>query len=968
MIVDELVLKLQADISDLTKKLDQVDAQAEKKGKSLGDKLFGGLKSFAPQIAGIFVASKIFDFFKGAIQGAQKFEQAMLKSSSAAKAFGQNVHATQTQVKELAADGFLNLEQSARSMQLALSAGFSTKEAGKFITALKDVSAQGNIIGDAGQSIEDFFKGVLTNSADLIENINPQIRGINTEYQKLKKSVGDAAAQQYLYNETLKFSAKFQGDAANYLQTTAGRQKQLAAEMERNSAEVGRTLMPIWDSLVSGFKGAMAELGAGLKIIREFFDSYKTSAGQALIEEKAKLEELAAAVGLTVAQKQRLAALNNQIATDYGGYLKKLGLENAALHLQKQLIKDVDRLRSKDLIDVKQELSAVNKEIIRVTQTGEVREGATKQIASVQTKLISARLQELQDRKTLVETELDKREAELNQDDKSKRPGKKSDGGKQAAADPFGYTEARDELKKLNAEYNAFLRQNKKLTDQQRQEAAADFQQRQDTVLRNLRTSYAAYIEDTLEADKLANEQQFKDQLAELERLNIAKGRKEEDYENKKAKLKEQYNKKNAEAELAAIARTAQAAGNIINGVGGAISGIRDNNAQQALGGIGQAVGAFSPAAGAIVSTVGSVVTTIQSFFNKSEEEAKKAREAEQRRHEEQLAILKLQADYQKSMLELDRARAELPFKQLQRELRLIDINAQAQELSGADAEFVKTQRLTQRQAAITNVLSSESGSISGGQLFGGVQGTSQSITQFLKERDAQAVAVTQFMGLVEQVGSGNLTLDQYYAIREQIKSYKGLVPDSLYNSIINKYSGDTAYGGTRTTYEGGVQKTTVIGNSSQISAARTLVSEIQSDTAIAENLLSLIEQQNQTQLEIAASSKQTAQNTTKIALREDRQRAFVDVFGGSLNSSQGTISTNTLPQSIGSAIAITRQTDSIYERIARTGEVTNDILRDIRFLMNELLKANDNNSFTNTGITVEQFAALDAEFTRLSR
>jgi len=972
MIVDELVLKLQADISDLEKKLNKLDADAEKRGKSLGEKLFAGIKSVAAPLAGLFAGAKITEFFSTAIKNAQKFEQSMLKAESAAKAFGQSVRATKSEVQDLASDGFLTLQQSARSMQLALSAGFSTKEAGKFITALKDVSAQGNIIGDAGQSIEDFFKGVLTNSADLIENINPQIRKINTEYQKLKTTVGEAKAQQFLYNETLKFSAKFQGDAARYLETSEGAMKRLNAEFTAASTEIGRSLEPLFSRLIGLLTDFVKMARQATTAIREFIDSFSQTSGERLVEEKMKLEELGKAAKLTADQKTRLAEINAQISQNYDKYLRQLGQENASLEVQANLIQKIDTLKKLSLKDLDARIKETNDKLIQATRATQetglfnfidvaLPGGATGQAIKGQRINEVARLgQELALQQNV-------RESLVAEFEKQEKQAAKA-GKATTKADPFGFREASLDLAKLETEYAKFLAQNKKLTKQQQAEALADFNQRKETVIRNLRTSYAAYIEDTLEADKLANEQQFKDQLAELERLNIAKGRKEEDYENKKAKLKEQYNKKNAEAELAAIARTAQAAGNIINGVGGAISGIRDNNAQQALGGIGQAVGAFSPAAGAIVSTVGSVVTTIQSFFNKSEEEAKKAREAEQRRHEEQLAILKLQADYQKSMLELDRARAELPFKQLQRELRLIDINAQAQELSGADAEFVKTQRLTQRQAAITNVLSSESGSISGGQLFGGVQGTSQSITQFLKERDAQAVAVTQFMGLVEQVGSGNLTLDQYYAIREQIKSYKGLVPDSLYNSIINKYSGDTAYGGTRTTYEGGVQKTTVIGNSSQISAARTLVSEIQSDTAIAENLLSLIEQQNQTQLEIAASSKQTAQNTTKIALREDRQRAFVDVFGGSLNSSQGTISTNTLPQSIGSAIAITRQTDSIYERIARTGEVTNDILRDIRFLMNELLKANDNNSFTNTGITVEQFAALDAEFTRLSR
>ncbi len=99
--VDELVLKLQADISDLEKKLNKLDADAEKRGKSLGEKLFAGIKSVAAPLAGLFAGAKITEFFSTAIKNAQKFEQSMLKAESAAKAFGQSVRATKSEVQDL---------------------------------------------------------------------------------------------------------------------------------------------------------------------------------------------------------------------------------------------------------------------------------------------------------------------------------------------------------------------------------------------------------------------------------------------------------------------------------------------------------------------------------------------------------------------------------------------------------------------------------------------------------------------------------------------------------------------------------------------------------------------------------------------------------------------------------------------------------------------------------------------------
>lgn len=986
MIVDELVLKLQADISDLEKKLNKLDSDAEKRGKSLGEKLFGGIKSIAAPLAGLFAGAKIMEFFSTAIKNAQKFEQSMLKAESAARAFGQSVRATKSEVQDLASDGFLTLEQSARSMQLALSAGFSTKEAGRFITALKDVSAQGNIIGDAGQSIEDFFKGVLTNSADLIENINPQIRQINTEYQKLKTTVGEARAQQFLYNETLKFSAKFQGDAARYLQTSEGAMKRLNAEFNAASTEIGRTLEPLFARLIGLLTDFVKMARQATTAIREFFDSFSQTNGQKLVDEKMKLEELAKTTQLTADQKLRLAEVNRQITQNYDKYLRQLGQENASLEVQANLIQKIDMLKKMSVKDLEARIKETNTKLIEATratnETGlfslidaALPGGATGQALRGQRINEVARLGQ---EKALQETVLSDLQAEFEKQEKQAR----KSGGKIAKADPFGFREASLDLAKLQVEYAKFLAQNKKLTDQQRQEAAADFQQRQETVLRNLRTSYATYIEDTLEADKLANEQQFNDQLAELERLNIAKGRKEEDYEKKKAKLKEQYNKKNAEAELAAIARNADAANKISSG---ALSIRNAQNAGQALGGIGQAASGFSPAIGAAITGAVAVGATLVSLFGKSEEQRRQEAEAAEAQRSEQIRIAELQSSYLKSQLEIAKAAAETPFKNLQKELRLTDIRAQIRELSGVDKLESDSIRLSERLGLISSTLSAESGTISGGQLFSNVQGTAASLTSFLKERESQAASIQGLNNYVNglggiNTGDGFLNLSYLPEGEAAINSFN--VPQELKNAALAKlrqialndiegWRANRAVGlGASSANQIAAQMAAQV--SGMFSGASgdfsSLINEVQIDTTRAENLLSLIEQQNQTQLEIAASSKQTAQNTTKIALREDRQRSFVDVFGGSLNASEGTIRTNTLPQSIGSAIAITRQTDSIYERIARTGEVTNDILRDIRFLMNELLKANDNNSLTNTGITVEQFAALDAEFTRLSR
>jgi hypothetical protein len=125
---------------------------------------------------------------------------------------------------------------------------------------------------------------------------------------------------------------------------------------------------------------------------------------------------------------------------------------------------------------------------------------------------------------------------------------------------------------------------------------------------------------------------------------------------------------------------------------------------------------------------------------------------------------------------------------------------------------------------------------------------------------------------------------------------------------------------------------------SAALSPASALKSEITSDTSIAENLLSVVEQQQQIQLEIANSTKKTADNTTKLVETPQRQSSIIDISRGYTRSLGQVLNpgiTNTgLPSSIKAAVLATDIQKSIQERSLDKLQNIETIQRDSRELL----------------------------------
>ena len=131
--------------------------------------------------------------------------------------------------------------------------------------------------------------------------------------------------------------------------------------------------------------------------------------------------------------------------------------------------------------------------------------------------------------------------------------------------------------------------------------------------------------------------------------------------------------------------------------------------------------------------------------------------------------------------------------------------------------------------------------------------------------------------------------------------------------------------------------------------------SEITRDTTTAENLLSVIEQQLQTQQEIQKNTKVTAD---RLSETPGRNSSIIDIsrgFSRSLGAIVNPQLTNTgLPQSIAAAVLATDIQKSIQERTVKGIEDLVTIQRDSRELLSIIGKTLAGTNTANSALLVQ--------------
>jgi hypothetical protein len=512
-------------------------------------------------------------------------------------------------------------------------------------------------------------------------------------------------------------------------------------------------------------------------------------------------------------------------------------------------------------------------------------------------------------------------------------------------------------------------------TQKQFNEAGLKFTLDSENLRSQLEQQIAEYTEEKYMAEAEALKQQYNQQIGNVYELVDAKLISESEAEEKLTKIRQANAKKESDLRAKSLSETltgadnivkslgaigqATTAGGVISGAGGLLGGIGGLQGafkkgglfgeNSTLGGLTGALGTVAP----FVAVGGSIVSGISSLFSKSQEELQKEAAETERRHQEALKILQLQEDHSRNLLALAEAEAKTPFENLQRNLRLIDIQASREQLGGASKDVVDRNRLTARQSAYQQILSEQGGKIAEGQLFGDVQSTPESLVDFLNKRASEATAIAQFNALIQSTAEPDMSFGRMEAMLGIAKTYNGLIPAALYSTGIAglervvRYlhpKSETDRADTRQWNESDTQfrarQASVFGNvlsalSSARSGAAGLVSEISIDTSRADSIVSVLHDSLQNQQEIKDFTGQTAANTAKLTQIDDRKFSYLDLGQKRVISKGFNVSVDKLklPDSVSSTVLAASSTSapsdtlSAFRRMIDLAEEANDYL-----------------------------------------
>lgn len=839
------------------------------------------------------------------------------------------------------------------------------------------------------------FAGTLkSNTNSALNSIENQAGSMGSKVSGVFTKIGVAAAAAFAVDKVITFfkSAVDEAEKAEKASGKVGKGaadsfKKAEADIDEAIVNIKKTIGGPLLSLVRTLYDAVATVLGGItKIVNKIADAFTTKDAEQIAAAYQKQRNELRALG---SEMDRLSSINKRTAEEelqlaklketLADRAQKLGINYAELTQKtksyKEQLQEVERIeRAQAKAEVgrlgaslqgglgylEQRRDELKADMARARSRGD-----RQSIIEINKEILELGPRIERQKRTIDETikRFKDMDAPLKEEAKAEAPGAPVSGGQSAQEARFLDSRLRLVTIEENRAYTIkkAIRETNEGKERERRIAMANEEARQavEYELGSLRAGYAQFIEEThmakLEAIKSEadNARRMSYNLLEAE-LKQA-GTNEEKLQKAKESnakrigdIKEAQARKEANLTLESYVKTLQAANATTTGLANIA------NAKNAGGAIGGAGGLLSGASGFSdklkglgivgtgISAIGGIISTVTDLFGKSEAERQREAEEQKRRDEAALKIFELQASYQRQQLELAQANAKLPFENLTRQLRLIDIEAGKQRLSGVDEATVNSTRLSARSSAIQGVLSSQANTIGGGQLFGGQGSSAEALTGFLSERAAQSVSVAHFMSLVQAMAAGgDMSVMNEYA--RQAQTFKGRIPDQLFSVIEPFLASIATYNSLRNS---GASIGETSGASINVAGAATrafnlaqgINSEISSDTGIAENLLSVIEQDQQTQLEIAQNTKKTAENTTKLVETPQRQSSIIDISRGYTRSLGQVLNpgiTNTaLPASVKAAVLATDIQKSIQERSLDKLQNIETIQRDSRELL----------------------------------
>jgi len=728
----------------------------------------------------------------------------------------------------------------------------------------------------------------------------------------------------------------------------------------------------MWAELLGPISLAIAAVAALTAVLVEVEDrsspertvkNFKEQANS-LREVAKRADELNAVHKRTIAQEQELAAVKEKLreraaalGIDYDKLAKAAG---GAAEATKKLIAEEKKLAEQK---IRQDLRQA--EDLRMSAENDFAGLSSEQSAIVDASNTMRGLPTRKDAKRLGEIRAQKAKdalKRLEEDDAALNAKPQTAIASGPAQPEFRFVRARDELAKLRKEYESYIAIHGEQSDKG-MEALERFDIESERIRTQLVESLAQYTEDSYAAEKLQIERAYDEQRANIYELANLKAITEEEQEQALQKIRKQNIQNNANLQLKAFKDTLSGANDILN----AIQGAKGGDAGKQIGAFGGGLQGLAKASkgisgltgvtdifgkagpiGEVLAVGGSLISGIMSAFG--EDEAERARQQAER-DAMALKVMQSQESLTKQLLDFQKSQAETPFKQLQTQLRLIDLQGNQRKIGASDSQLTEIERETvqKKLAAVNDVLKSEGQSYSGGQFFTDVLTTPEGLASALSQSTGYSASIGLLQSIVNDVAgsrgqSAEKTGIDFYTSR--LNTIAGLnLPPVMKQAALDFISSVAADGFYRVARDNGINTDqdvflASIGQRSRYgaqifglarsfesglggraintstSAVDSLIGEFQADTSRLENLFSLFDQQTALSQQIADNTKKTAQNTE---IPANNALSFVNIgkgFTQSLGMVNAPVNSGalSLPSGLGTIALASQRLDAVND------------------------------------------------------
>lgn len=533
----------------------------------------------------------------------------------------------------------------------------------------------------------------------------------------------------------------------------------------------------------------------------------------------------------------------------------------------------------------------------------------------------------------------------------------------------------------------------------------------------------ARYLEDEYLAEQINIKQEYDAALEALENLNNAKLINQESYEKTRLELVNKYAKKELEVKLNYAQKAARAAEQLTKSSLSTFEAIQNRDiggAVQGFGGMLSNVPGPVGVAGGIIASVGSIFSAITDFNRKrAEEQARREQErkrAEEERHRQTIALLREQAEYQKTLVEQNIKKDDLFDAQVERQLRIFDLESLrrktelTRQLRVGEITQEQFEKLTKQVELETSgrkreVIESDLRRKTAGL---GLPEDVTRISDFItgaEQTRFQAENVLNLLGYAkgdsigrrsEIIEIAKIAQNQFGgAFGEQANRLRTLIGSAAYfESLINQanqmkipervwynpltWAANAAakqmQNQLRSTGQGGLENVrreleVVLsqlegGLQNLISRSNLQLNVANDSVSYLERIAELNNQQENLLLDISKTNKEIAINTSP----DEKDKSIFSIFGGFIQSAGfvKAVTNSTLP-AIVQTVSVQSETvrnvnELIYETVAEHLEVAKEQL----YALKDIYAVLDNNSSTQGRIfTAEEYARGYAEFRR---